>query len=134
MAAMKASRAKIIVFLGAVLAMTMVMGTIMYLVEGQENGFSSIPRSIYWAIVTMTTVGYGDISPQTAFGQFMASIVMITGYAIIAVPTGIVSVELSRAAKVSINTHVCTNCGYDEHDDDAKFCKKCGETLNHKKS
>jgi len=129
MAAMRASREKLIVFLGAVLAMTMVMGTLMYLIEGQENGFTSIPRSIYWAIVTMTTVGYGDISPQTAIGQFMASIVMITGYAIIAVPTGIVTVELSKAAHVSTNTQVCSNCGFEQHDDDAKYCKKCGEDL-----
>jgi voltage-gated potassium channel len=130
MAAMRASREKITVFLGAVLTMTMVMGTLMYLVEGQENGFSSIPRSIYWAIVTLTTVGYGDISPQTPFGQFLASIVMITGYSVIAVPTGIVTVELSKVASVSTNTQVCTNCGYDQHDDDAKFCKKCGENLH----
>jgi len=130
LAAMKASRAKITVFLGAVLAMTMVMGTLMYLVEGHEHGFTSIPRSIYWAIVTMTTVGYGDISPQTAFGQFLASIVMVTGYAIIAVPTGILTVELSRGANISVNTQVCTNCGFDDHADDAKFCKKCGEDLH----
>lgn len=129
-AAMKASGAKITVFLGAVLSMTVVMGTLMYLIEGHDHGFTSIPRSIYWAIVTMTTVGYGDISPQTAFGQFIASIVMITGYAIIAVPTGIVSVELSRGADVNVNTQVCTNCGFDDHDDDATYCKKCGENLH----
>jgi len=130
MAAMKASREKITVFLGALLAMTMVMGTLMYLIEGQEHGFTSIPRSIYWAIVTMTTVGYGDISPQTPIGQFLASIVMITGYAIIAVPTGIVTVELAKAEKISTNTQVCTNCGFDKHEDDARFCKKCGENLD----
>jgi len=131
MAAMKASRAKITVFLGAVLALTMVMGTLMYLIEGEEHGFNSIPHSIYWAIVTLTTVGYGDVTPETPLGQFLASIVMITGYSVIAVPTGIVTVELSKAANVSTNTHVCTNCGFDQHDDDAKFCKKCGEDLDH---
>jgi voltage-gated potassium channel len=130
MAAMKASREKITVFVGAVLAMTVVTGTLMYLIEGQAHGFTSIPRSIYWAIVTLTTVGYGDISPQTPIGQFLASIVMMTGYAIIAVPTGIVTVELAKAEKVNTNTQVCTNCGYDHHDDDARFCKKCGENLD----
>ena len=130
MAAMKASREKITLFLGAVLAMTVVMGTLMYLIEGQQHGFTSIPKSIYWAIVTLTTVGYGDISPQTPIGQLLASIIMMTGYAIIAVPTGIVTVEMSRAAKVSTNTQVCTSCSFDQHDDDARFCKKCGENLD----
>lgn len=129
MAALRSSREKIMVFMGAVFTMTVVTGTLMYLIEGQESGFTSIPTSIYWAIVTMTTVGYGDISPQTPLGQFLASIVMMTGYAIIAVPTGIVGVEMSRAAKTSTNTQVCTNCGFSQHDDDAKYCKICGEKL-----
>ena len=94
--ALKASRAKIAVFLFAVIIVSIILGTIMYLVEGEENGFTNIPRSIYWAIVTLTTVGYGDISPKTNVGQVLASIIMILGYGIIAVPTGIVSVEISR--------------------------------------
>ena len=103
------------------------MGTIIYLIEDPKDGFTSIPRSIYWAIVTLTTVGYGDIAPQTALGQFFASIIMILGYAIIAVPTGLISVELS---KVSLNTQSCSSCFFDSHDDDALFCKKCGAELN----
>ncbi len=130
MAAMKASRPKIIVFFVAMLTMVVILGTLMYLIEGEESGFNSIPESIYWAIVTLTTVGYGDLAPQTAIGQAFASFVMIMGYAVIAVPTGIVTVELSKAARVSTNTHMCSNCGFDQHDDDAKFCKKCGDSLN----
>ncbi|HPT32616.1 MAG TPA: potassium channel family protein, partial [Prolixibacteraceae bacterium] len=103
-------------------------GTIMYLVEGPENGFTSIPTSIYWAVVTLTTVGYGDISPATPFGQFLASIIMVMGYAIIAVPTGIVTAEMLRKP-APVNTQVCHNCLFDRHDDDARFCKKCGAPL-----
>ncbi len=123
------SREKISVFIFFVIVLVIVIGTIMYLIEGEEHGFTSIPRGIYWAIVTLTTVGYGDISPATPFGQFMASIVMIMGYAIIAVPTGIVTAEIINPSHKG-NTQVCPNCLHDKHDDDAKFCKKCGATLN----
>jgi len=125
--ALKNSRHKIVVFLEVVLTMVFIMGSLMYLIEGPENGFTSIPRSIYWAIVTMTTVGYGDIAPQTVLGQTLASIVMIVGYAIIAVPTGIISVELAQTTRT--NTQVCQHCQWDEHDDDSLYCKKCGNKL-----
>lgn len=125
--AMRNSRHKIIVFLEVVLAMVFIVGSLMYLIEGPENGFTSIPVSIYWAIVTLTTVGYGDIAPHTVLGQTLASIVMIIGYAIIAVPTGIISVEMAQASHM--NTQVCQHCQFDQHDDDAVFCKKCGTKL-----
>ncbi len=127
--ALKASRAKIAVFLFAVLTSVVVIGAVIYVVEGPENGFTSIPVSMYWAIVTLTTVGYGDISPQTPLGQFIASIVMILGYAIIAVPTGIVSVEIASAAKKQVTTQVCPNCLSEGHDKDASHCKYCGSKL-----
>lgn len=127
--ALWASRGKIGVFLFFVLTLVIIVGTIMYLIEGEENGFNSIPRSIYWAIVTLTTVGYGDISPVTPLGQLLASIVMITGYAIIAVPTGIVTAEIIRPS-VKGNTQVCPYCLYDKHEDHAKFCLRCGAELN----
>ena len=124
------SRAKIVVFLELVVALVVIMGSIMYLVEGPENGFTNIPVSIYWAIVTVTTVGYGDIAPQTVFGQTLASLLMIIGYAIIAVPTGLISGEIVMSAKnKKQNTQVCQNCLCDEHDSDAKYCKICGEKL-----
>jgi voltage-gated potassium channel len=126
--ALRNSRNKILVFLFAVAMTTIILGTIMYLIEGQENGFTSIPRSIYWAIVTLTTVGYGDIAPQTVLGQAIASLIMIIGYGIIAVPTGIVSAEMVKN-KVSTNTQSCPNCGKENHDDDAVFCKYCGSKL-----
>jgi voltage-gated potassium channel len=126
--ALKASRHKIIVFLGGVLTMVLIMGTVMYLVEGGENGFTSIPRSVYWAIVTLTTVGYGDIAPQTILGQFIASVVMILGYAIIAVPTGIVTVELGKDAQKQ-EARKCSGCGNGGHSKDALHCKFCGEKL-----
>ncbi|MBN2172800.1 MAG: ion transporter [Bacteroidales bacterium] len=125
--ALRNSRHKIVVFLEVVLTIVVIVGSLMYLIEGPANGFSSIPMSIYWAIVTLTTVGYGDIAPQTVAGQTLASLVMILGYAIIAVPTGIISVEMARAGKT--NTQVCRNCNYSMHDDDARFCKMCGESL-----
>jgi voltage-gated potassium channel len=127
--AMWASREKISVFIFFVITLVVIIGTVMYLTEGEAHGFTSIPRSIYWAIVTLTTVGYGDISPQTSLGQFLASIVMIIGYAIIAVPTGIVTAEIIKDTK-SQNTQVCSNCLHDSHDGDAIFCKKCGNKLN----
>ena len=127
--ALRASFRKIAVFLFAVMTLVIIFGALMYVVEGAANGFTSIPRSVYWAIVTMTTVGYGDISPQTDFGQALAAIIMIIGYGIIAVPTGIVTVELSQAVHRGVSTQACPACGRDGHDKDAKFCKYCGEAL-----
>jgi len=129
--ALIASKQRIIVFLLAVLAVATIMGTIIYIIEDSEDGFTSIPRSIYWAIVTLTTVGYGDIAPQTVLGQFFASIIMILGYAIIAVPTGMVSVELARVEKM--NTQSCPSCSQEGHDENAIYCKHCGEEINPKK-
>lgn len=123
------SRNKIGVFLFFVLNVVIIVGTMMYLIEGPENGFKSIPTSIYWSIVTLTTVGYGDISPATPLGQLLASALMIAGYAIIAVPTGIVTAELVRPINQT-NTQICPHCHAHEHDDDAVFCKKCGKKLN----
>lgn len=125
--ALKHSRRRIGVFIYAVLIIVIVIGSLMYLIEGPENGFTSIPRSIYWSIVTLTTVGYGDISPGTNFGQFVASLIMILGYAIIAVPTGIVSAELVKANQQI--TKKCPSCSEENHDKDAVYCKKCGEKL-----
>jgi voltage-gated potassium channel len=144
--AIKASRAKISVFLFAVVIAAVIFGTIMYLVEGEENGFTNIPKSVYWCIVTLTTVGFGDIAPQTPLGQFIASLIMILGYGIIAVPTGIVSAEYTKAsettgkisdeehehiANVTLNTQCCINCLAQKHQDDAEFCHKCGCKLHH---
>jgi len=128
MKSMWASREKIFVFIFFVITIVIIMGTIMYLIEGEANGFTSIPKSIYWAVVTLTTVGYGDISPQTPVGQFIASFVMIMGYAIIAVPTGIITAEMMKPS-VPKNTQVCPRCMFDKHDDDAEFCKKCGTKI-----
>lgn len=127
--ALRSSRPKIVVFSLTVLVICIIMGTIMYLVESPEAGFTSIPRSIYWAIVTLTTVGYGDISPLTALGQGIASIIMLLGYAIIAVPTGIVTAELTRIDKKEHTTQNCPHCLKEGHDKDAKHCKYCGEKL-----
>lgn len=126
--ALLASRHRIIVFMLAVLALVSVFGTLMFLIEPPEAGFTSIPRSIYWAIVTLTTVGYGDIAPVTPLGQVVASMIMILGYAIIAIPTGIVTVEMARQGqRAAIRT--CTNCNNSEHRGDAVFCHKCGTSL-----
>ena len=133
MSALRASQKKIFVFLFFILLMTIIMGSVMYLIEGPASGFDSIPRGIYWAIVTLTTVGYGDISPTTNLGQFLAAIVMILGYAVIAVPTGIVSAEFvneNNQKPIQMNTQTCRYCAAEGHDDDAKFCKNCGEELN----
>ncbi len=128
--ALKASRAKITVFIGGVFAMTVIMGTLMYMIEGAENGFTSIPRSIYWAVVTLTTVGYGDIAPQTALGQGLATFIMILGYGIIAVPTGIVTAEMTQNRMITKPTAKnCPNCNRHGHDEEARFCKFCGEKL-----
>lgn len=132
MAALKASQAKITVFLTFVIMMVIVIGSIMYFVEGgQSSGFTSIPRSIYWAIVTLTTVGYGDIAPTTALGQFLAAIVMILGYGVLAVPTGIVSAEMAQQQpEQELSTQACKACLREGHDKDAVFCKYCGSLLN----
>jgi voltage-gated potassium channel len=127
--ALQASLRKIIVFLGAVLTIVVIVGSMMYLVEGAEHGFVNIPVSIYWAIVTMTTVGYGDIAPQTALGKMLASVIMILGYGIIAVPTGIVSVELAGVSKKTATDRACPGCGAHGHDGDARYCKHCGTVL-----
>jgi voltage-gated potassium channel len=127
--ALRASRRKITVFLFAVLTLVTLMGSLMYVIEGRENGFTSIPRSIYWAIVTLTTVGYGDISPNTGLGQAVAAVIMILGYGIIAVPTGIVTVELTRAAGQKVTAQACSQCSAEDHDDDARYCKYCGSIL-----
>ncbi len=126
--ALWASRRKIVVFLLSVFLLMVIFGSVMYIVEGPEYGFTSIPRSIYWAIVTMTTVGYGDISPQTNVGQAIASLMMILGYGIIAIPTGIVTSEL--AFTKAMTTQVCPECGREGHDINAKHCKYCGAELN----
>lgn len=126
--ALISSKNKIIVFLFTVLSLIIFLGTVMYLIESPEAGFTSIPRSIYWTIVTLTTVGYGDIAPQTILGQFLASVIMIIGYAIIAVPTGIVGVELAKKDK-PISTQSCPSCSKEGHDIDATFCKFCGGKL-----
>ncbi|MDC7995575.1 ion transporter [Altibacter sp. HG106] len=124
------SRPKILVFLFAVLIVCIIAGTLMYLIEGEASGFKSIPVSVYWCIVTLTTVGFGDIAPVTPFGQFLAAIIMIMGYGIIAVPTGIVSAEYTRSSDyVHVNSKACPNCNALRHRDDAKFCHKCGEDL-----
>ena len=123
------SRRKIAVFLFAVMLITIIFGTIMFLIEGPEHGFTSIPTSIYWAIVTLTTVGYGDISPGTVIGQMLASFIMILGYGIIAVPTGIVTAEMARSP-VRTNTQSCPSCGESKHLDQAEYCHNCGEVLN----
>lgn len=127
--ALRASARKIGVFILAVLALVTVIGSIMYVIEGEENGFKDIPTSIYWAIVTLTTVGYGDVSPHTSLGQFFASIVMIMGYGIIAVPTGIVTVEMAKAVGKAVTTQVCPHCLKEGHDADAVFCKYCASRL-----
>ena len=126
MSALRASRVKITVFMMTVVTLVTIIGAIMYLVEGPDNGFANIPLSVYWAIVTLTTVGYGDIAPKTALGQFLSAVVMILGYAIIAVPTGIVTSELSRAEQ---GRRVCPYCGHSRHDHDARFCKLCSGEL-----
>ncbi len=129
MQALYASRRKIAVFLFAVLTIVVIFGSLMYLIEGEDHGFTSIPRSVYWAVVTLTTVGYGDISPQTNIGQVLASIIMILGYGIIAVPTGIVTVELAHAKDAQKMHRVCPECSAEDHSPDAVHCKRCGSKL-----
>jgi len=132
--ALVASRYRIAVFLIAVLTTVVILGSFMYLIEGPAAGFTSIPVSVYWAVVTLTTVGFGDITPMTAFGQFMAAMIMLLGYSLIAVPTGIVSAEMAHvvsdgrelARAREAGPGICTICRSGNHDADAKFCKKCG--------
>jgi voltage-gated potassium channel len=128
MQALWSSRRKISVFLFAVFTLVIVFGSLMYFIEGEENGFTSIPKSTYWAIVTLTTVGYGDLSPKTNLGQIIAAVIMIMGYSIIAVPTGIVSAELAFA-KRRVKHIVCPECSSEDHSADAKYCKDCGTKL-----
>ncbi|MBT2160976.1 ion transporter [Zobellia barbeyronii] len=137
--ALEASRAKITVFLFAVLILSVILGTLMYLIEGDEAGFTSIPTSIYWTIVTLTTVGYGDIAPITPQGQFIATLIMLVGYGVIAVPTGIVTVEFGKKSQeekkigdkhfVHVNTQACRTCSKEGHRDDATHCYNCGSEL-----
>ena len=128
--ALRASSRKIIVFLLTVSTLVVVIGALMYVVEGVDNGFTSIPVSMYWAVVTLTTVGYGDIAPQTPLGQTLASLVMILGYGIIAVPTGIVTAELTAGARTSpVSGQACPSCGTEGHAADARFCRRCGTAL-----
>ncbi|GAA0877493.1 ion transporter [Algoriphagus jejuensis] len=130
---LKASAAKIQIFLFSVLTLVLIMGTLMFVVEGPENGFTSIPVGMYWAIVTLTTVGFGDITPNTPVGQLLASLIMLMGYAIIAVPTGIVSSEMAKRRNTEdhYKTHrSCTHCGFDNLESGDSFCRKCGEPVN----
>lgn len=132
--ALRASSTKIFVFLFVVLLIVCLFGSVMYLVEGGTNNqFDSIPRSIYWSIVTLTTVGFGDITPQTTLGQLLSAILMIMGYSIIAVPTGIVTSEFSKASEINpsdLSTEHCPTCSKEGHDEDAVHCKYCGGILN----
>lgn len=128
--ALRASRRKITIFLFVVFTIVIIVGSAMYLIESEENGFTSIPRSVYWAIVTLTTVGYGDISPKTSIGQALAAVVMVMGYAIIAVPTGIMTVEISQAmGKQYVSTQACPECSAEGHESNAVYCKFCSAKL-----
>lgn len=130
--ALKDSAAKITVFIGGVIILVLIMGTLMYIIEGPEHGFTSIPTSMYWTVVTITTVGYGDIAPSTTLGQTLASLIMLLGYGIIAVPTGIVTGQyLRRKSHSDYNTQACPQCSKEGHDADAKHCKYCGSILNY---
>lgn len=130
LAALKKSRSKIAVFLFAVVVICIILGTVMYMIEGPNAGFTSIPVSVYWTIVTLTTVGFGDITPVTPLGQFISVVIMILGYGIIAVPTGLVTAQFMKSQPVSNNTQNCPNCSVYGHRDDARFCYNCGEKLN----
>ncbi len=128
-AALVASRRKIAVFFMSIVTLVVIIGAVMYLVEGEASGFSSIPKSVYWTIVTLTTVGYGDIAPRTPLGQLLASVVMLIGYSIIAVPTGIVTAEMTRAHSGRVSTQACPACSLEGHEPDARFCRHCGASL-----
>jgi voltage-gated potassium channel len=126
---LRRSRPKVLVFLATVLILDLILGCAMYLIEGEAAGFTSIPRSMYWAIVTMTTVGYGDIAPLTPYGQALAAGVMILGYSIIAVPTGVVTAEIFEAARQPITTRNCPHCTSEGHLKTSRYCRDCGELL-----
>jgi voltage-gated potassium channel len=128
-AALRNSRRKIAVFLSAVLMIVVTLGTVMYVVEGPENGFTSIPLSVYWAVTTMTTVGFGDIVPQTDGGRLVASVMMLMGWGVLAVPTGIVTAEMTSQRLRPIGSRACSKCGAREHAADARFCRACGASL-----
>jgi voltage-gated potassium channel len=127
--ALWASRAKIVVFLATVSTIVVIIGAAMHLVEGPEHGFTSIPRSIYWAIVTMTTVGYGTIVPSTPLGQMLSALMMVLGYSLIVVPTGLVTADMLRGSGGEISTQACPDCARQGHDHDADYCKYCGASL-----
>ncbi len=128
--ALKTSRHKVFVFFLFVLLLVTIFGSVLYVIEGPENGFTSIPTSIYWAIVTLTTVGYGDISPKTPLGQAVASMIMIVGYSIIAVPTGIFTAELAKNMRPQLHPITCPNCGKFGHASEAEYCDRCGHELH----
>src|SRR5918997_3439291 len=128
-AALRASGRKIAVFLMTVMTIVVVVGALMYVIEGPQHGFTSIPISIYWAVVTLTTVGYGDLAPATTLGRALAVVLMLTGYGIIAVPTGIVTAELTRVGTLPISTQACPSCGAEAHEHDAVYCRRCGTRL-----
>ncbi|HCK08970.1 MAG TPA: ion transporter [Candidatus Latescibacteria bacterium] len=132
--ALRASRRKIAVFVFTVLTLVVICGSVMYVIEGGENGFTSIPKSVYWAIVTLTTVGYGDISPKTELGQAIAAVIMIMGYGIIAVPTGIVTAELTNPKYLTVSTQCCLSCTAEGHSPEAAYCYACGESLESERS
>lgn len=123
------TRRKILIFVSTILTLVLIFGALMYLVEGPANGFTSIPKSMYWAVVTMTTVGFGDITPKTVLGQLLTSLIMLVGYSIIAVPTGIFTAELASGMLAQKKLTQCANCGETQHDVDARFCKGCGGAL-----
>ena len=129
--ALRASRRKIAVFLAAVLMIVLVIGTLMYVVEGPANGFTSIPTAVYWAITTMTTVGFGDITPKTDLGRLIASLMMLLGWGTLAVPTGIVTAEMTYARRAAVTNRTCAECLTEGHVPEAKFCRNCGASLPH---
>ena len=129
--ALRASRRKIIVFLGFLFTAVLVIGACMHIIEGNSKGFENIPQSTYWAIITMTTVGYGDVVPHTIIGKTLASLLMIIGYAIIAIPTGILSAEIAKKTTHALSHKlICSSCLKNHHDSDARFCKYCSSPLN----
>ena len=130
--ALRSSRPKIIVFLLSIMLFVIILGTLMYIIENSvgTNGFENIPSSIYWSIITLTTVGYGNIVPMTILGKIVASFIMILGYGIIAVPTGIVTAEFSRKKREKVSTQACPDCSAEGHEMEATFCNKCGAELN----
>jgi voltage-gated potassium channel len=128
--AVRNSMRKISIFMAFILVIVLLLGSLMYVIEGAENGFNSIPLSIYWAVITITTVGYGDIVPVTSLGKFISTFIMLLGYSIIAIPTGIVSAEITRSGRANVKTRICPHCKESEHQADATFCKSCGQKLS----